>query len=143
MDKGYSGARHRGLVRLLDANFNRSREGLRVCEDICRFVAEDKQLTSELKSIRHGITRALKSMEGVPFLESRDVLNDGGKGFSKLERKRSGWKDLYFANLERSKESLRVLEEGVKLLEKPDQARVFKKLRFKLYALEKKSLGKL
>ena len=44
------------LLRIIDANLNRAREGLRVCEDISRFALGDKTATRALKSIRHGAT---------------------------------------------------------------------------------------
>ena len=127
----------RGLLRLLDANFNRSREGLRVCEDVCRFILNDSGASSELKTLRHGVTKSLKKFPAEDLLGARDVAADGGKGFDPREKTRTGWRDLYFANLERAKEALRSLEEVSKLV-KPGESAAFKKLRFKLYAHEKK-----
>ena len=40
------------LLRLIDANLNRSREGIRVCEDIARFVLNDKRITRSFKSLK-------------------------------------------------------------------------------------------
>src|SRR5205085_2899263 len=36
-------------ARVLDANFNRCREALRVLEDYCRFVLDDRFLTGQVK----------------------------------------------------------------------------------------------
>ena len=44
-----------GLLRILDANSNRSREGLRVCEEVARFVLNSHPLTKDLKRLRHAI----------------------------------------------------------------------------------------
>jgi len=129
------------LWRLLDANFNRSREGLRVCEDVCRFVLSDAAASSELKTLRHGITKSLKKFSFEKLLGARDSAGDTGRGFDAREKTRTGWKDLYFANLERAKESLRALEETAKLVQ-PGEAAALKKLRFKLYGHEKKIIGK-
>ena len=46
------------LYRVMDANLNRAKEGLRVCEDICRFVYDQRQWTSGLKTIRHQLTES-------------------------------------------------------------------------------------
>ena len=125
------------LLRMIDANFNRSREGLRVCEDICRFTLGQQKEATELKAIRHSVTDILKTFSTKELLAARDVAGDEGRAFDKSERNRSGWSDVYFANLQRSKEALRVLEEAVKLHE-PSKAGRLKKLRFRLYDHEKK-----
>src|SRR3954466_6150090 len=39
--------------RILDANFNRAREALRVLEDYARFALDDDALCTELKRVRH------------------------------------------------------------------------------------------
>ena len=131
-------------LRILDANFNRSREGLRVCEEIARFVWEDRKLSVKLKKSRHDISGVLQSIScGFKSLVSaRNVRSDVGKKFSRLESARKDSSDLFIANLERVKESLRVLEEVSKLVD-VDSAEKFKKIRFNIYALEKKSLSNL
>ena len=40
-------------LRLLDANLNRLREGIRVVEDIYRYIFNDKSTASNLKTLRH------------------------------------------------------------------------------------------
>ena len=57
------GARE-GMLRLLDANLNRAAEGLRVADDLARFVLDDAGLSGEFKAIRHGLVAA-----GVVFVE--------------------------------------------------------------------------
>ncbi|MEN6495839.1 MAG: hypothetical protein ABFD16_16275, partial [Thermoguttaceae bacterium] len=42
-----------GVLRVLDAAWNRAREGLRVVEDYTRFVLDDRHLTEQLKQLRH------------------------------------------------------------------------------------------
>lgn len=51
--------------------------------------------------------------------------------------RRTGAFDIFMANMERSKESIRVLEEFSKLIDGSLSAR-FSKLRFRLYDIEKK-----
>lgn len=133
------------ILRLIDANLNRSREGLRVCEDIARFVLNSRQLTAELKSTRHAITGILKQVKGGAKVlsEARDSYGDIGKRSglgSEFDRRSCA--DIFSANLERTKESLRVLEEFFKLLD-AKAARKFQSLRFKVYGIEKKAFRKI
>ncbi len=136
--------RHRDVLRILDANFNRSREGLRVCEEITRFILQDKNLTRALKKNRHAVSACLKKLPLSPaeLLASRDVRGDIGKGSSRLEAGRRDFLDLFLANAERAKESLRVLEETSKLIDGKTSVNL-KKIRFHVYAIEKRTLPKL
>lgn len=132
------------LLRILDANLNRSREGLRVCEEITRFVLNDKSSTARLKAIRHRITKSMLAMpiSRAELLLFRDSKADVGKKTTSSETKRQDFSGIFFANMERSKESLRVLEECCKLIDQQSAER-FKKSRFAVYALEKTILPKL
>lgn len=58
----------RKLSRIVDANFNRAKEGLRVCEDICRYGFDLKKETRQLKDIRHALTGDLASWGSMVFL---------------------------------------------------------------------------
>ena len=64
-----------------------------------------------------------------------------GKKTTHSELKRVKVEDILFANLQRIKESVRVLEEFSKLVD-VKAAEDFKKLRYKFYALEKKIITK-
>ena len=133
------------LFRIIDANFNRSREGLRVCEDVARFVWNSPSLTKDLKAARHTITNILKNAPASSkiLFETRNVRSDvGRKERAKSEMRRMDYSDIFGANIERVKESLRVLEEFFKLIDKADSAK-FTKLRFKVYEIEKKALSHL
>lgn len=135
----------KSIYRIIDANFNRSREGLRVCEEVARFVWNSPGLTKELKSVRHSITDILKNapLSSKILFATRDVISDvGRKERRKSEMIRLGYSDIFSANIERAKESLRVLEEFFKLVDKNDSAK-FTKLRFKVYEIEKKALSQL
>ena len=136
--------RRSDALRIFDANLNRSREGLRVCEEIARFVLEDAALTRSLKSARHSIADAIKGLaKGLDeVVAARDTRSDVGKAPSVLEESRGDWRDLFIANVERSKEALRVLEETSKLFDAA-LSRLFKKTRFDVYAIEKRALPKL
>jgi hypothetical protein len=128
----------KNIYRILDANLNRAREGIRVVEDIARLYFNDDKLLKKLKSLRHRITKiAQESFDSDMLLLSRDSQGDvGAKGMGKSERKREDLKSIILANLRRSEEALRVLEEFGKLIRK-ESAEEYKKLRFKIYSLEK------
>lgn len=132
------------VLRILDANFNRSREGLRVCEEIARFVLRDKSLTGDLKKTRHAVSGCIEKLPVslTELVAARNVRADFGKKPSALEKKRENALGLFLANAERTKESLRTLEETSKFLDDKIHVR-FKQIRFKVYAIEKKALPKL
>ncbi len=46
------------IERLIDANLNRLKEGIRVIEDINRYIFDDASLTSTLKQLRHTLQPA-------------------------------------------------------------------------------------
>lgn len=129
----------KAVGRILDANLNRVKEGLRVCEEITRFIIEDRRLTAELKKLRHavrGIAAGLLSL--TEQLSGRRSLKDIGFSIYAQELKRKDYAGIFFANMQRAKESLRVLEEFAKL-KKPQAALGFKRLRYRLYELERRS----
>lgn len=135
----------RSIYRILDANLNRAREGLRVCEDIARFALDSDPLSKELKVLRHGITSGLRSMPSgmKELLEARDSDDDVGKGSNKAsEMRRTDAADIFMANIQRVKESLRVLEEFSKIVDRRLAMR-FRRLRFRAYGIEKKTVKKL
>lgn len=129
--------------RIIDANLNRVKEGLRVCEEITRFILDDRSSTALFKLYRHQIdTIAKKVYPAARLLEERRSDGDVGRKNSRSELKRGGLKDIFWANIQRVKESLRVLEEFSKLKNKQAALR-FKELRYKIYEIEKKSFKKI
>lgn len=133
------------IYRIIDANLNRSREGLRVCEDIVRFILNSKTLTRDLKEVRHAVSDITKhSRKGLCALpESRDADGDvGGRSSMKSEMRRKDTADIFAANVERVKESLRVLEEFFKLIDRKVSTK-FCDLRFKVYSIEKKAARRI
>ncbi len=69
------------LHRIIDASANRSREALRVLEDIARFALNDQDLSGDLKRLRHALTEAVGSLaaslpDALMLLESRDTEGD-------------------------------------------------------------------
>lgn len=129
------------LFRIVDANLNRSREGLRVCEDIARFVMASPAITKNLKRIRHSISEMVGAAAiEANLLGSRDAAGDLGRRLKpESEMRRCDFADIFAANIERVKESLRVLEEFFKLIDKRLSLKCAT-LRFKVYEIEKKAL---
>lgn len=133
------------IIRIIDANLNRSREGLRVCEDIARFTLSSASLTRDLKEVRHAISDIAKKKPLGPGVlsESRDSEKDIGRCSKTAgEMSRDRIADIFSANIERVKESLRVLEEFFKLIDKRSSAK-FASLRFRTYDIEKRAVKKL
>ena len=131
------------VARIIDANLNRSKEGLRVCEEITRFILDSHKITSQLKAIRHEIDALSRSIyPAARLISQRSVLTDVGRCNSSGELKRANCKDIFQANIQRVKESLRVLEEFSKLIDSKG-ALGFKRLRYKVYEIEKKSFKKV
>ncbi|MCQ9208265.1 MAG: hypothetical protein NG712_02685 [Omnitrophica bacterium] len=131
------------LLRIIDANLNRAREGLRVCEEIVRFVLEDAKLTAEFKALRHQVSRNIKKFPAIAksLVECRQVQTDVGRKIVNKSR-RKNYKDLFSANIQRVKESLRVLEEFSSIFNR-SLNNSFARLRFRVYGLEKKTVARL
>jgi thiamine-phosphate pyrophosphorylase len=132
------------IDRIIDANTNRAKEGLRVCEEIARFILNSYKLTSELKKVRHKIDSLIKglSLAIADLVKSRESRLDIGKNIYINELKRGNLTDVFFANMQRVKESIRVLEEFSKL-KSANSAVAFKKIRYEIYEIEKKITQKI
>lgn len=121
------------IFRIIDANLNRATEGLRVVEELCRFVLEDAKLTLSVKKIRGQLSRVVSSELG-----SRDAAGDVGKEpYTTDEGRRENMESVFRANMKRAQEAVRCLEEFSKLIS-PKFGKAYKNIRFKLYELEKK-----
>lgn len=134
----------KSVGRIIDANINRLKEGLRVLEETARFILNSKPLTYECKKIRHAIDAAIRRIaQKKSLLKERDSINDVGRRLHlKTELTRKGWQDIFSANIARVKESTRVLEEFSKLLD-TGAALQFKRTRYRIYEFEKKFAQKL
>ena len=119
-------------LRLLDANLNRLREGIRVVEDIYRYIFNDKQTSTKLKALRHNSRIDIYKQ----LLDSRDIKNDVLKVSTKSEQNRTDLSSILIANFKRAQESARVLEEFGKLISS-EVSENFKSIRYELYDLEK------
>jgi thiamine-phosphate pyrophosphorylase len=123
---------------MLDANLNRASEGIRAAEDVLRFVHSSGRLSGEARDLRHAIRRAV--LEAFPvdrLVAARDSGRDPGRGRWRAGRGTTA--DLLFANLRRAQESARVLEEGLRLANRPAGVRAMQSARYRLYGLESAS----
>ena len=119
------------LYRVIDANLNRLKEGLRVVEDVRRYGFDDLALAKKIKNLRHKAKIPQKE-----FLKFRDATNDVLKPSLKEEQIRLNLDDLQTANIKRAQESARVLEECFKLID-VKISEIFKTIRYELYEIEK------
>lgn len=123
---------HLSVSRILDANLDRAREGLRAIEDWCRFGLDDHTLTEQFKHLRQSLAKW-----HTPDLRlARDTLHDIGTSITHpQEHVRTSVSDVLQANFCRVQEALRSLEEFSKI-QRPDMAADCKQLRYQVYALE-------
>ena len=135
---------------MIDANLNRSSEGLRVLEDVARFLLNDAELSQRLRTLRHNLARETQSLN-VGLLSQRDSEHDVGhlhlqdKGLIMEATPLRDFLDLVTANAKRAEESLRVIEELARLPELNsmlNSAR-FEQTRFALYTLERDLISRI
>jgi len=128
--------------RALDANANRAREGLRVLEDLARFVLAREDLCARAKAARHGVAEGLAAagVDGLSLLASRDAGCDPGADVKASgEGQREGLSGVAVAAGKRAGEALRVIEEFVKTLPagRDDAWRRVEAARYAVYDLER------
>ena len=100
------------LFRILDANLDRAREGLRIIEEWCRFGLNDASKTKQDKHLRQSIGQ----WHTAEIRAARDTPGDLGTAITHpQETQRSSLADVLQVNLARTQEALRVLEEYGKL----------------------------
>ena len=99
------------LDRILDANFNRAAEALRVVEEIARFSCGDAHLTRQLKQLRHQLSQLFEPLQP-RLVRARDTSSDVGRTISTpTEMSRRDLAAVAAANFDRLGQSLRTLEE--------------------------------
>lgn len=127
----------RAVYRIIDANFNRAREALRVMEEYCRFALNDGSLSGRAKQLRHELSAAIGQLEQGKLLAGRDTLGDVGVGL-KVENQlqRRSLSDTFTAAAKRLPEALRALSETIQA-ESASVAAAVERLRYEAYTLEK------
>ncbi|MHB9156200.1 MAG: hypothetical protein ACYC5N_11035 [Endomicrobiales bacterium] len=124
-------------LRIIDANLNRAREGLRVVEDTARFVLRSGRWYKRARAARHRLDTLTRPLYPV-LLKQRDSRSDAGRTLP--EGKRASLEAVLAANFRRVEESLRVLEEYSRLIS-PAAGPALKAMRFSIYILEKEFLA--
>ena len=123
-----------GFTAVIDANLNRVAEGLRVLEDICRFVFRDAGLQQKIKKSRHRINTLVPVQTVIAKRSSLDDVGFSATGL--LEERRTGSDDLVRANSKRVQEGTRVLEELFKTTDMT-LSREMKNIRYEAYEYER------
>ena len=122
-------------ARVLDAGLNRAREALRVLDDYCRFVLNDRILTEEVKRARHDVAAATALLPAL--IAARDTPGDVGTAVAaEAEYVRRSPAEVAAVNLKRLQEALRSVEEFGKVFGAEFASRV-EQVRYRTYALEK------
>ena len=128
---------YQAVYRILDANLDRAREGLRIIEEWCRFGLNNVALAEECKNIR----QELAQLHTWEIRQARNTPNDVGTELSHpQEEVRTSIEAILQANLCRTQEALRVLEEYGKLYH-PQMGAICKQMRYRVYTLESSLLN--
>ena len=120
------------VLRLLDANLDRAREGLRVLEDWARFGLDRADLVARTKDMRQRLGR----LHHARYKQARHAASDPATGMAhpaQAERQRP--EAVVAANAARVQEALRVLEEFGRQGD-PALAAEAAAIRYALYDLE-------
>ena len=134
------------LPRILDANANRAREGLRTAEDYARFILNDLNFAENLRIVRQGLTTVLLSIPqlSIALVDSRNVVSDPLQPANWTDEVRSAKFETPVETaqrgLKRAQEALRVLEEYLRTSH-PQSATEFSKFRYSAYELEQRLIG--
>jgi thiamine-phosphate pyrophosphorylase len=133
----------RETLRIIDANLNRTGEGLRVLEEFARFSLNDEALTRRLKDLRHTLLTIPPGMQE-RLIAARDAAGDIGQDMkSPRQEEARDIAETIVANARRVQESLRVLEEIARTAALPLDTDAYKTARFSLYDIEKDLLARL
>jgi thiamine-phosphate pyrophosphorylase len=127
----------RAAYRIIDANFNRAREALRVMEEYCRFALNSGTLSERAKGLRHELCAAVGRLDSGKLVAGRDTVGDVGVGQKvKGQLARASVKDCFTAAAKRLTEALRALAEMAQIDDKA-VADAVERLRYEAYTLEK------
>ncbi|HBB32708.1 MAG TPA: thiamine phosphate synthase [Cyanobacteria bacterium UBA8803] len=125
------------VCRILDANLDRAREGLRIIEEWCRFGLNNVQMANECKQMR----QELASWHSSEIRAARDTPGDLGTELTHpQEEQRASIEQVLQANICRVEEALRVLEEYGKLYSS-NMGTALKQMRYRVYTLESNLLS--
>lgn len=126
---------------LIDSNLARAAEGLRVLDEMARFIFVDSELCIKLKNLRHELQAISNNFGPQQLLVAREGEDSGKAVSTAFENTRTNSWSLIRANSCRVIESLRALEEFSKIYT-PSATTDIKKKRYEMYQLETKLLQK-
>lgn len=133
----------RELLRIIDANLNRITEGLRVLEEFARLTLNDRELTQQLKDLRHHLAVADPEVKS-QLLLARDASGDVGAAMDVAgEEEKRDVTNTVTANSKRVQESLRVMEELAKSPDITLDTESYRQTRFTMYTIEKNLLARM
>jgi thiamine-phosphate pyrophosphorylase len=131
------------IYRILDANFNRAREAIRVVEDCARFVLDDSALSAKAKALRDGLRTVLDALPQDQLLTSRNTPGDVGTSITAPgEADRRDLTVVVSAACKRLTEALRTIEEYTKVVA-PAQSPAVEQMRYAAYTLEQQLAHRL
>ncbi len=124
-------------LRILDANFNRAGEALRVLEEHVRMVLNHSALAGRAKQLRHDLAAAKARIPAAALLTVRDVEVDVGTAITTAsETNRPDTQSVAVAAARRAAESLRCIEEYGKTID-ADMSSSVEKIRYRVYTIER------
>ncbi len=122
--------------RIADVNLNRLAESLKLIEDSARFLLQDRVILKRVRKLRHDLTKIRSTPVIRALILYRDSAGDPGRPANFDRPSLGDHGEMINANVNRAKESCRILEELFKL-ENLRLSRFFKAARFHLYDVEK------
>jgi len=127
----------RAVFRIIDANFNRGREAVRVVEEFCRFALNSRSLSARAKELRHKLCAAIDKLDAGRLIAGRDTRGDVGVGQRINDQLvRGHLRDCFTAACKRLTEALRVLAEMTQTIN-IEVSEALENLRYSAYTLEK------
>ncbi|MFO0974280.1 MAG: hypothetical protein U1A27_12700 [Phycisphaerae bacterium] len=102
-------------ARILDANFNRAGEALRVLEEHARFALNDAATTAAVKSLRHALRGLRERFPAGALLDARDTPRDVGTQISTPDERVRGSTESVAVAARGGPARRRVIEEYAKL----------------------------
>lgn len=122
-------------LRILDANLNRAREGLRTCEEYARLELNDARAAAAVKKARRLLQGCSDLLGPERLLAARDISGDVATVPRADDVQRRDSRDIAQAAIKRAQEALRTVEEFSQL-EIPQAAAAAAQARYAAYEAE-------
>ncbi len=142
-DHSFDSADAPGILRTLDAAFQRLTEGLRSVEDPTRFHLQNQVLAGHWQGLRRKSGKLRQQLETKvgPLAPYRDLGGDPLLEASGMG-KHASVRNMLLANLSRCRESARSIEELLRLID-ADLSRAMQEIRYGIYAQQQVMEGLL